>query len=396
MDKPWNWALFGTHILSTVTTDVPLSFYLDNGRKALAGELGSVHPGFAKFHKKGFHLHHCNVAHNTKVTINHLVQYNGSRKDWYDFGQNPNFTLQNVLDHRDKFWNWQMISCHPNVTFDDIQNHPDLPWDWQAVSANINISIAHIMAFPEQEWDWQNLSQNRNISVDDIMQTKDSLPWKWEYVSLNPTLTLEHIVRNQSLPWCWKALVRHPSITFKDIIAHDHLPWGSSGLYTVRYDINHNPNITLEDIRAHRRLACKGPEYETYAEWHACFMWEKKNFNIDWILMFPETLKWYPYPVSKHPGITWEDVKKHSKLPWCHKGLSANPNVPLKSILARKNLSWDWQVICERADFLDPLDVAEARRYFALKKICSQLYESYTNPTYKMCRTRLMKEFRCL
>ena len=396
MDKPWNWALFGNNILSTVITDVPLEFYLTNGQKALDGEFGIVHSNFARYHQNGFHIGDIAVRYNRKVHVEHLVKFHGTDADWFDFSENPNFQFQNVLDYPDKCWNWAMISCHPNVTFDHIQLHKDVPWDWTSVSKNVNIRLEHVMAFLEQTWDWSSLSKNAGISVDDIVRTKDDLPWKWNFVSGNPTLKLHHVLENPSLPWSWEILVGHRAITIKDIMAHDDLPWGSNGWYGVRYAINYNPNLTLEDIKAHPKLVCKSPvcpEKVSYAEWQECFMYEKNTFNIDWILMFPKVLGCYKFPASRHPNITWKDVKKYNKVGWCLKGLSMNPNIPIKSILARKKLKWDWRAVCERDDFLDPLDAQEVRRYFATKKICNQLYESFTNPAYLMCRQRLQKEF---
>jgi hypothetical protein len=397
MDKPWNWALFGNHILSTVVTDVPLEFYLTNGRKALAGEFGVVNFSFAKYHQKGFHLGHIGVRYNRKVHVEHLIKFKGTPHDWCAFSENPNFEFKHVLDYPDKCWNWEKISCHPNVTFDHIQSHMNLPWNWDAVSQNTNIRLEHVMAFPALSWCWDNLS--RHIAVDDIIQTKKQLPWNWAFVSLNPTLKLHHVVENATLSWSWQVLVKHRAISVADIMAHDDLPWGSNAWYNVRYDINYNPNLTLADIMAHPTLVCRSPatpDKVSYAEWQECFMCEKKAFSMEWILMFPRAFFWYKYPASRHPGIKWEDVKKYHTLDWCLRGLSMNPSVPMRSILARKHLAWDWRAVCERGDFLDPLDAHEARAYLATKKICQQLYESFTNPAYLMCRRRLKKELESL
>ena len=380
MDKPWNWACFGHFGLSYEVNDIPLEFYLTNGRKALL--LGDV----------------C-IKYNRKVHIEHLIQFDGTDDDWYDFSSNPNFRFQNVLDYPDKSWDWEMISCHPNVTFDDIRSHIDLPWNWKSMSKNVNIRFEHVMAFPEKAWDWHNLSKNSGISVDDIVRTKDTHQWDWKAVSVNPTLKLHHVVENATRPWAWEMVVRHHAITLQDILAHDDLPWGSNGWYSVRYDINYNPNLTLEDIIKHPKLACKSPvcpDDVTYVEWQTCFMWQKKNFDINWILAFPKALLWNQYPASWQAGITWEDVKTHKNAGWCLRGLSMNPNVPIKSMFARKNKAWDWRAICKRADFLKPLDAHEAQLYFVTKKICRQLYESFTNPEYAMCRRRLTREFEKL
>ena len=389
MDKPWNWALFATCFLGDIVrgiplsqydivTDVPVDFCIENGRNALKGKLIANEKFFAYHKAKGFTLRDVDIKHNRKVNIEHMIKYKTSQTDWYDFSSNHNCTFQIVLDYPDKNWDWQVLS--EKIDFVHIKNHMNLPWIWSHVSNNNKVCIQDVIDMQHMPWEFKMLS--KFINFDDILAHKDLFAWDWKFASWNLTLRLEHIINNSDLPWDWLALVEHKCVTFQDILKYDHLPWGSKGSFAVRYNINDNPNTTLEDMNHH-------PNFK----WQSCFMWKKKAFDINWILRYPASLHFNKFPASRHSGIKWKDVQTYPHLPWCYRGLSVNYNVPIISILARTHLDWDWDEVCKRHDFLDPYNEHEARKYLAIKKICNQIYESFTNPAYLMCKKRLSKEF---
>ena len=387
LDKPWHWALFKNNINS----DIPLEFYLEQGQKE------SINKSFWLTHKNGFNLSHLGIKYNTKIKIEHMLQYERTPGDWYNFSSNPNFQFQYVLDYPNllDYWDWDAISEHQNVTLDMIVEHIDFPWKWKIISENKNIYFEHIQHYPNLPWDWKKLSKHPNILIEDILKTEDDFPWDWDGVSMNPNLKLKHVLAIPQYPWCWISLVKHPNITFKDILKNDHLPWGSKGNFAVRFGINFNPNLTLEDIKKnplieYRKQDCK----ISYIYWQQYTMVYNKNFNINWILHFPKILQLNSLETSKNIGITWDDVQKHKHFNWNYVGLSGNPNVSIKNILSRRDIYWDWFIICARPDFLDPLDEQETREYFASKKICRTIFECFTNPEYEMCRRRLQKEFK--
>lgn len=403
MDKPWNWALFGTCFIQDVLyepldksklteiTDVTVDFCIENGRHALGNRLATVNKKFIQIHKsKGFTLKHLGIKYNRKVTIEHMLKYKTSHKDWYDFSSNPNCQFINILQYPDKSWDWQTLS--QRIPFSDIKTRLDFPWIWTLISSNKSVTIQDIIEFHHMPWDFKRLSII--INAEDMLNHPE-FAWNWAFASLNPTVTLEHILKYRDLEWDWEALIKNEHVTFEDILKHDDLPWGSNASYAVRYAINKNPNLTLMDITEHPMIPYKEcfQNNTEYMRWQSCFMWEKKAFDINWILLHPQALIFNQYPASRHAGIKWQDVKKYSQLPWCYRGLSMNPNIPLISILARSHLRWDWHEICRRIDFLEPLNEHEARKYLATRKICNQIMQSFTNPEYLMCRKRLAKEF---
>lgn len=359
MDKPWVWNMLA------FSPYIPYDFILS--KYPFGGE--NKHSG---------------IWQSTTITIDHLVKGNATDYEWYNFSHNPKFVIDNAINHPDKNWDWTYISYHCNVTPKHITMYPSLPWEWKYVSKNPNITLDFVRSNPDKPWHWKSLSCHKNISMEEIIASKDEFPWNWEYVSLNPNLQLEHIIKHSTLPWYWANLLKHQNITLADIKKHDDLPWGlSHAHHTLLYQLNFNPNITLEDMTGHPKV-----------DWQANFMVEKTQFNIHWVLRFPRTVYWYAHRASQHKNITWDDIKRHANLPWEWKYVSKNPNIMIDTIYHSKdNYKWNWREICQRPDFLEPANKEELRMFKAAKTICDQVFESMTNPSYKMCRSRINKDF---
>lgn len=318
------------------------------------------------------------------ITVEHLVKWNATSLQWENFSGNRNFQFQNVLDYPDKAWNWCKISQHPNVTPKHIIDNPDLPWKWDFVSQNENITLEFVMSMLDKKWYWKLLSCHTKITIEEIISNLQ-FPWDWKFVSQNPNIRIKHIVDNPTLPWEWSKLVQHDKIKVSDIFEHNELPWGvSQASYDVLYNISFNPNLTLEDIEAHPEI-----------DWSDNFLPGRMlNFNMKWIETFPRVLALYSHQCSSHKNITWQDIKRHNKLAWDPDGLSSNPNIKIKSIYKRMKCGWNWKNVCMRKDFLEPMDDHEIMLYLATKKICNQIFKSWTDPSYKMCSKRLERELQ--
>jgi len=252
------------------------------------------------------------------------------------------------------------LSRNQNITWDIIQANLDKPWCFVSIlcsnpSTPLGVVIANLHKLPKNEgrdlcllhdipwysiqahldkpWNWELISKSKNITWK-IVQTNPSLPWDWKALSSNPNITWEIIRDNLDKDWDWEEISYRPIITWAVIQAHPNMP------FDWRY-LSENPNITWEIVQA-----------------NPCYPW-------DWSTL------------SSHKNITLEIVLANLDMPWRLRGLSNNRNI-------FKNVLPDSQI-----EYL-------ARRFKASRIIQRAFRLAIVNPKYKICRSRLHREFQGL
>ena len=115
------------------------------------------------------------------------------------------------------------------------------------------------------------------------------------------------------------------------------------------------------------------------------------------VLKHPE-LPWDWAVLSMKKDITMTHVMNNGDIPWSWVDLSCNPYlvITMADVLNNPEKPWDWKYMS--AGLCEVRDIEQGcRRWFMTKKIQRQFRTSLSDPSYKMCRERLLREWKeCL
>ena len=247
-----------------------------------------------------------------------------------------------------------------------IENHP---CEWEFISQWLyndhNLynkeSIDLIKCFPNKPWDWSRLSY---IYFADLIICFPDKPWNWEsiHVMLDDPLSMEMefklfdlVISFPDKPWDWEYISQFgPYCYFDFIISRLDLPWN--------WDY-----ITHSDERKEQFSSSKN------------------------ILSYPD-LPWNWKELSKPRYFKYEILENFPNKDWDWKELSKSPKIPINFVTSNKDKDWDGDEISKNADMLQNLSI----KIVAKSKIVEQFRKSMSNPKYKLCRSRLLKEFKAL
>jgi hypothetical protein len=170
---------------------------------------------------------------------------------------------------------------------------------------------------------------------------------------------------SQRLDWfahnnqpCWNELSKNPGIPIDFILAHPEKPWDFRG-------VSQRPDLIIDHVLAH----------------------------VD--------KPWSWYHLTIHPNITARNMFAHRDLPWSWDYIYTKRDVAFGDILDHPNLvRWRaWQVALSKGPDLfkvrsTDLDyVALVRRHLAARRIQRRWREAIANPSYQLCRGRILREF---
>jgi hypothetical protein len=320
---------------------------------------------------------------SAKANIN-FTKYPDFPWDWSALSVNPNLTIKDIISTKNstELFEWIDVSRHKNITMIDIENNPTLPWDWSSVSCNPNIRNL------DKPWDWQWLSMNPNINFDFIVKFIEK-SWCWDFVSMNSAVKMEHVLKHPNLPWDYRTLSLNENITIQDILTHLDKPWcwqaiSFSKYVTMQqvyvpwdfYGLSRNPGIKFNDMM-------ENPD----KPWNWQMITLNPNITYKIIDENP-TCSWDLTRLS----MTFENVFKHMK-PDRLSELSYYSNTTYNDFIQHPDIPWNWYSISMHPMFLTPTP-EEIRKWWASKTICKYIFEAYTNPSYKVCQKRLLKEFK--
>lgn len=268
---------------------------------------------------------------------------------WYSIHECPNFTKKWLLKFPDEHWAWGSLHEHPKFKFDWVHTFIDKPWDWIELSKLATVPL--IRQYPMFKWDWKVVTCNSKVSKSDMAKNTD-LPWCVEDLRFNE-ITEDDIeflyVFRENIDWENDSISQ--CATLRIVRQTMDLPWFFYIINLEKYP------ITQDDL-----------EFIHYTSSDE-YIWDMAR--ISYLTSFEliaknKHMNWEPEMLSSNPTVTYDDVQNHPDLPW---DLTIAPCEPIERII---------------------------RRWVAANLIKRRFRNAMSNPEYKMCRNRLLKEFENL
>ena len=347
---------------------------------------------------------------------------------------NMNLTIHTLLrTHNQIEWDWKYLTYHKNITIENILDHPELPWKPIQVPNNPNFTYNHYLHLKTHH---PHLLQRTSNHLENTL---------YIFAILSKKATYEQITNDPLQPWSLDALhsphiQKHhiqlllPYFTQKYSIyeaTHSQLAWVCSC----------NPNLTFDDLLDLFGTTAFGYAYNiprfTYqdflkyplSKWHVPSLHLK--LPLDYIIQHPEyEWKWWSAILVFSPHLTYETMTRlppaalqQLKDMWTRNDPNAFATKPfdirLKEVFFqnhaldpedRKHLLQELlafylahPIVPEASYeiglynlamsplFLEPTFL-QIKEYFAKKKMIRILTEVQSNPAFKQCRKRLLRE----
>jgi hypothetical protein len=281
-----------------------------------------------------------------------------------------------IRDNIDKNWFVMFLSSNPNVTLDLIEDFPNAGWNYQYLSNNPNITWDYILQNINREWNFELLSENPAITIE-VIKNNPTYDWHLDGFIRNPNATMDIIKANQDLDWpeMWRQQFAYwnPNATWED--ARD--------VFTIRelpININTCDSVTPEIVKTN-------PEMPWCPYWLA----HNRNFSFATILeMYPHINreKLYQYYICNR-NITTADIIKYGM---SKASGTASECVDYREICnTASQISWQWLHVLSNPTIFDC--TSEIRRAKAALVILKCWRRSISNPEFKLCKQRLLREF---
>lgn len=261
-------------------------------------------------------------------------------------------------------------------------------------SNNTHINTETLKEFSNEKWCVNRLTRNKSFSFEWV-NALPNLKWNWDQLSYkNPGI--DFVLKHLSKPWNWPVLSLSHGITFTEMVQTKHLPWVIEDVLFTEID-------QIEHIEY---LRCFRDRYDFNS-------WVDHSSRVRWNLVkgSPD-LPWVYFSVKPEMD-TQEDIQfimDNDPAVWNWGYLSSN--TPINLILQNRDLPWNWcivsssenvtwHIVTDNPDVpwdytLVPPEVFDdifARRWIAASHIKRMFRKSISDPSYKMCRNRLNREF---
>lgn len=286
------------------------------------------------------------------------------------------------------------LSEHPDLTIETIESLPDYPWEWDTIDAHPNFRLAWVERFPNKPWDWTRLHKNKKFSFEFVNRFRDK-PWNWS--TLSRKATIEDLNAFPDFPWDWIAATVCSDISTEEMVKNTHFPW--------RVDLIGFNDIENEDLEF---LYHYKDDFtmENWIDFTTTARWEiiKQSFDLYWVA---EMIKFDDVVFKQddisffrnHIDADWnwavlslivpfELIRTNLDLPWNYELVSMNDSVMYDDVERNKHLI-TWELMntpCEPVDRI-------IRKWIAASCIKRYFKRAISDPSYKMCRDRLKKEF---
>lgn len=242
----------------------------------------------------------------------------------------PDVTLEVLLMHPNKSWGFHVMHDHPNFTFEWVEHFQDRFWNWNRLSYMADVET--LKKYPYFSWNWDIVTSKMDIQT--IMKNKD-LEWSFtrlyiEHVSETHIPFLEMFI-DRLPPWKWRHLAR--CTTWPVFKKNMHLPW-----FWYASDV---------PIKTEEFLKC---DVEILKEYDILFNWVKLTMIVDVNI-----------------------INEHSELPW-----------------VREFLSWNKTTWVTKIESIEEC----VRKWSAANTIKRHWKLSISDPNFKLCKQRLIKEFK--
>jgi hypothetical protein len=83
-------------------------------------------------------------------------------------------------------------------------------------------------------------------------------------------------------------------------------------------------------------------------------------------------------------------------MPWDWNKISINRNITYDIVKNNLDKPWDWSCLSLHPNIFKFSEENIIREYIAARKIVRAFKEANSNPEYKLCRDRLLREFMCM
>lgn len=312
----------------------------------------------------------------------------------------------NNVDNVDKRWDWELLSANPNIPIEYIIMHPNLPWSWIDVCENTNLTLQTLVDFLlprlETEETLAKIVDQRELRGDE---------WSyWEELSANPGIKIEEIIQTASNDlggfdkikwnWNWKSLVRRRDVTLE--MLWQMSPIAKTGTTDVLKGLRKMLDFPKKWQEWENSCPSSNPNLTAEVVLNYPGLWKFKQVirnpairPADEILSYhPQFQKWLtsrPFDnLSDHPLLPFEWVRDSpvGKLingelyKWNWQELSANPGIPVETILANLQLPWQWEYVLSNPTITEE----QVKLILSLCKFDSEHYRD---------RYKFKKEFIC-
>lgn len=253
------------------------------------------------------------------------------------------------------FDNMIELSHHPDLTLEVLRENPNRAWGFHTMETHPNFTFDWVLAFPNKFWNWNGLS--KVVDLGTILQNQDMF-WNWSIVT--DRATFQYMMDNPDAPWEF-------GIVFIKNIGPEHIPFLNKFSDRIPYwkwssFVKRTDWKTLKDSM------------------HLPWVWYMADVNMDENSIKDETdvqilrdfeiiLNWVKLTILVDVSI-----------------INANPDLPW----ARDFLQWN------RSSWSTPVEPIEkcVRQWVAANAIKRQWRRSISDPSYKICRDRLRREFK--
>lgn len=262
--------------------------------------------------------------------INTRLCRNSDFENMIEMSFHPDLTLEVLVQNRERAWGFHYFHEHPNFTFEWVEHFQDRFWNWNKLSQKA--TVEDVKRYPNFLWNWEIITENTHYKT---MMENPGLPWAFGRFYLN-TITEEHIpfleMFEDRIPnWKWGRLSRHVSWSIFKKTLHLHWIWYAS-------NVTINPEEFVEE------------DVEILKEFDILFNWVKLSMIININI-----------------------INANPDLPWVYEFLQWN-----KSTWTTKSESIEECV----------------RKWTAANTIKRHWKVSNSDPRFKICRKRLIKEFK--
>lgn len=246
------------------------------------------------------------------------------------------------------------LSKHPDLTLEVLEAYPNIGWAFHTLATHPNFTFEWVLRFPTRYWDWNQLSEQIDIDI---------------------------IARHPSMFWNWRLVTDRTH--FRDMMRHPDLPWDFNMLLLM--------DVTEEHIPFLEMFIDRIPDWK-WIRIAKCTRWSvfKRAMHLPWL--------WYVGDMAIDEFMD-EDIEIVKYLAILCNWIKLTIHVPVHIINANPELPWNYEFLPWNKSTwnttVEPVEVA-IRRWTAANTIKRHWRRSISDPSFLMCRRRLLREFKDL
>lgn len=262
------------------------------------------------------------------------------------------------------------ISSNNHLNSDTLIEYPNENWDVTKLENNKSFKFEWVDILPHLKWNWYHLSL-MSPPMNFVLDHKDK-PFDWVHVSLSNSITFDEMLAHPELPWVVE------EVFFNSIQNEDEVRFLIN--YVNRYDyhawIDHSSRASWNVIKNHPELP--------WIFYHV-IPDVKSQEDIDFIVNNnPEMWNWAELSLK----VPVEFVISNRHLHWNWSDVSSNKTLTWNQVIENPEIPWDYSRVPA-----ETLDDILSRKWIAASKIKRYFKRAISDPSYNMCRVRLLMEW---